>query len=466
MSTTRPTLGFLGDLSGAVAGKVANDVELAPFSGTLAPGQQGLLVDGNTASDLDEKAVGQLLSSGNLLAISYPNAKHTASLMALTGQAPPPGIPLVTFKKVNGKRGYHCTYVPQGKMTTTVLPADSQPSQVTSSDVDIPLGAHLSSALLSTAAVGSILPPNLVPPSGTMAGYSSFSSPCQWNPGYPNINGSYDDNTAQQNTQPINNQFLTEFFVYWVNGGNIPYYNVILRQTGPLSIGSVLANSQNSRGWFQLYFQILPNTLTINGNPIASGVDLAGYSPQSGENNPQFPIAIEVDMSLIGQTEGGTGTVPYSASIDDTVDYSEWGINDQTSGTSTAWEAYQTTGWNPIQYPPADANTWWSSVYTNGNVVPMADQSFGSIDFEMLTCWRFNAPLFTAPDTSPFNPPPSLLVGFNGGWHHSPGFLHNHPGCHGAAGGEHFHIWGNDCVWNWDWTIDLGNIAAQQNIES
>lgn len=99
MSTTRPTLGFLGDLSGTVAGKVANDVELAPFSGTLAPGQQGLLVDGNTASDLDEKAVGQLLSSGNLLAISYPNAKHTASLMALTGQAPPPGIPWLPLKK-------------------------------------------------------------------------------------------------------------------------------------------------------------------------------------------------------------------------------------------------------------------------------------------------------------------------------------------------------------------------------
>jgi hypothetical protein len=170
-------------------------------------------------------------------------------------------------------------------------------------------------------------------------------------------------------------------------------------------------------------------------------------------------------MTVNAKTQNGTGPVPFTATLDSLLDYANWGILDQTSGAQSAWQAYQTSGWNPVQYPPGDANTWWSNVYSNGNVVAMPDQSFGSIAFEMATCWGFDNSLFTAPGSPPFTPPPSMWVTFSGGWHQSPGFLHNHPGCHGAAGGQHFHIWGSDCTWTWSWDIDFASCVNNKNID-
>jgi len=51
------------------------------------------------------------------------------------------------------------------------------------------------------------------------------------------------------------------------------YYAVILRQTGSMAIGNVLANVGGSRGWFQLMFQILPNTLSYANSP-STGVQM------------------------------------------------------------------------------------------------------------------------------------------------------------------------------------------------
>lgn len=464
MSGPLPTIGFLGNPSGALAGQLSDHVTLKPFSGSLEDEQQGLLIDGETATDLDKNVLQQVLTSGRLLAISNPTSEHTQSLTALTGQAPSPGVPLVTYKKVGDKAGYHCVLVPDGKTTTTRLASDSQAAEECSLQSDVQVGVHLVNALSDSATIG-LAPPGLVPPQGSMCGYSSFLCPCPWDPGYPNINGAWDDNSAQQNTQPVNDQFLTEFFIYWVNGGNAPYYLVIVRQTGPMSIGSPRVNNQNSRGWFQLSYQLTPNTLMSNGNPITAGAQLVDYSPKTASNSAQLPVMMQVPMTLNATSPNGSGPVPFTATVASTLDYSNWGIIDQSSGAATAWEGYQTSGWNPIQYPQADANTWWANVYTNGNVVAMPDQSFGSIDFETVTCWQFAPPLFTAPTTSPFNPPSSIGVSFFGGWTHSLGFIHNHPGCHGAAGGQHFHIWGSNVTWGWSWGIDLGAIAALQNID-
>ena len=463
MNSQRPTFGFLGNPSGPLAKQVSGHVNLVSFSGSLASGQHGLLIDGTTASKLDQSSLASVLKSDGLLALTDPTAEHAKLLRSITGQGPTGNVAMVSYKKASNRAGYNCVLVPYGQATSTVA-SDSTPVQKGPVAMPAaPLGQILVDAALETTELG-IAPPGLVPPQGSLAGYSSFQSPCQWDPGYPNINGNYDDNTAEQNTQPINNQFLTEFFVYWVNGGNIPYYVAIVRQTGPMSIGSVLANNQDSRGWFNLYFQILPNSVNVNGTDMPSGVQLAAYTPQAGLNT-QLPVAMQIPMTVNAKTQNGTGPVPFIATLDSLLDYANWGILDQTSGAKSAWQAYQTSGWNPVQYPPGDANTWWSNVYSNGNVVAMPDQSFGSIAFEMATCWGFDNSLFTAPGSPPFTPPPSMWVTFSGGWHQSPGFLHNHPGCHGAAGGQHFHIWGNDCTWTWSWDIDLASCVNNKNID-
>jgi hypothetical protein len=465
MSGQLPALGFLGDPSGALAGQLSDHVTLKPFSGSLEDEQQGLLIDGETTADLDKDTLQQVLTSGRLIAISSPTCGHTQSLVAITGQAPPPGVPLITYKKCADKPGFHCVLVPAGKTSISRLPADGQPAEACSTQVEPQIGTHLVNALSDSTPLG-LAPPGLVPPQGSMCGYSSFQSPIPWDPGYPNISGTWDDNTAQQNTQPIGNQFLTEFFVYWVNGGNAPYYIVILRQTGPMSIGSPHVNDQNSRGWFQLSYQLSPNTLQSNGNPITSGAQLVAYSPSTASNNAQLPVTMQIPMNLNANTDEGPGSVPFIATVQNTLDYSNWGIIDQSSGAATAWQGYQASGWNPIQYPPDDANTWWGVLYSDdGDCVAMTDQSFGSIDFEMVTCWQFAPPLFTAPSTSPFNPPPSLWIGFSGGWTQTLGFFHGHPGCRGTAAGVHDHIWSTDNNDYWGWTIDLGGVAAQQNID-
>ncbi|MGD0125129.1 MAG: hypothetical protein ABSF46_07225 [Terriglobia bacterium] len=464
MNPQRPPLSFAGDSSGPLAKQLAGHVQLAQFSGSLATDQQGLLIDGQTATTVGSSAMKQVLESGRLLAISRPTADHTKTLLALTGQAPGANVPLITYKKRADKPGYHCVLVPDGTMKTCTA-GESEAAQVSSSPVDVQIGAHLAEALGASAPLGAA-PPGLVPPLGSVCGYSSFQAPVSWDPGYPNINGAWDDNTAQQNTQPINNQYLTEFFVYWVNGGNAPYYLVILRETGSMAIGNVLANVGSSRGWFQLMFQIEPNTLSYANSP-SSGVQMVAHAPQSGSNSTQLPVMMQVAMVLNANTDQGTGSVPFTATVQDFLNYPSWGIQDKTSGAGSSWLAYQTSGWNPVQYAPANASTWWVAVYANdstGDVNQMPDQSLGSVQFEALTCWTFSPPLFEPPATAPFLPPPSQGMGFAGGWTQWIGFVHNWAGCHGAAGGEHHHIWGPACGWSWNWGFDLGAVAAQQNI--
>jgi hypothetical protein len=233
-----------------------------------------------------------------------------------------------------------------------------------------------------------------------------------------------------------------------------------------MAIGNVLANVGSSRGWFQLMFQIEPNTLSYANSP-SSGVQMVAHAPQSGSNSTQLPVMMQVAMVLNANTDQGTGSVPFTATVQDFLNYPSWGIQDKTSGAGSSWLAYQTSGWNPVQYAPANASTWWVAVYANdstGDVNQMPDQSLGSVQFEALTCWTFSPPLFEPPATAPFLPPPSQGMGFAGGWTQWIGFVHNWAGCHGAAGGEHHHIWGPACGWSWNWGFDLGAVAAQQNI--
>jgi hypothetical protein len=140
-------------------------------------------------------------------------------------------------------------------------------------------------------------PEGLIPPQQVYCGYRSTQITGTWDLGYPNWNGGiWDDNTAKDTAQSLDYSFLVEWFVYWVNGGTNPnfrpYYMVIQRQTGPWTIGNVLANSQDSRGWFTLDWKLYANNVQINGVTNPPGMQLIGYAPGSGSNNTELPVAV------------------------------------------------------------------------------------------------------------------------------------------------------------------------------
>jgi hypothetical protein len=468
MNSQMPTLGFIGDINGDLANQVKGNVTLASFAGSLQAGQHGLLIDGKTAPQLDQSTLSQVLESGGIVAIGNPTAEQTALLGKLTGQTPSADAAMVSFKKAgSSSHGYKCVVVSNSKVTTRMT-SDSAAPEVTSTSFTPNVGPALANAALDTAEVG-IAPAGLVPPEQVYCGYRSTQLVGTWDLGYPNWNGGiWDDNTAKDTSQSLNYSLLVEWFVYWINGGTntnfIPYYLVIQRQTGPWTIGNVLANSQDSRGWFTLDWILQANNVQINGVTNPAGVQLVAYAPGSASNNTQLPVQLSVDVPVWGQTEGGNGQTQFNATVDDYLDYPEWGILDQTSGLSTQWKGYQTLGWNPLLNPT------WQQLYTNGNVVEMSDQSFGSIDFEALTCWTFDSQLFTPPSqgTNPndpwFIPAPSLGVAFNTGFEQDFAFLHNHPGCSGHYNGQHFHIWESDWLVTNSTTLDLGVVVQEQTV--
>jgi hypothetical protein len=468
MSSQKPTLSFIGNMQGTVASQVQDSVALEPFSNAVVSGQHGLLIDGGTAPPIDQSTLAQVLESGGLVAICGPTTEQTALLGKITGQTPSADAAMVSFKKLASSRGYKCVVVPNSGVTLR-MQTDSDTAQETTATLTPNVGAVLAQAALDTGEVG-MAPPGLIPPQGVYCGYRSVQLAGTWDLGYPRWNGGvWDDNTAKETDQSVDYSLLTEWFVYWVNGGtglnSSPYYLVIQRQTGPWTIGTTLANNQDSRGWFTLDWKVSPNNVQIAGVTNPTGMDLAAYAPKSGSSNTQIPVQISLGVQVWGQTQSGTGPTPFVPTVNDILDYPEWGVLDQTSGMSTQWEGYQITGWNPLLNPP------WQDLYSNGNVVPMSDQSFGSIDFEALTCWTFGSPLFTPPaqgtdpDNPWFTPAPSLPVSFNYGYEQDFAFLHNHPGCSGNYNGTHFHIWITACDADNSTTLDLGTVVLDQGID-
>jgi hypothetical protein len=470
MNSQIPTLSFVGDINGMLAGQLKGSVNLNPFDASAGVSQHGLVIDGSAEPLADQGTFTNVLDSGALLAICNPTTEQTALLGRITGQTPSSNVAMVSFKKTSSLRGYKCVVVPYATVTARTT-SDSDAPQVTKSTPPPNVGRALAKAALDAAQVG-VAPAGLVPPQLVYCGYRNTQIAGTWDLGYPNFNGGiWDDNTAKDTDQSLDYSILVEWFVYWVNGGTnssfSPYYMVIQRQTGPFTIGNPTANNTNSRGWFTIDWKLAANSVQINNVTNPSGMELVGYAPKSASNNTQLPVQLQVSVPVWGQTQSGTGPTQFVATVEDSLDYPNWGILDQTSGASTQWEGYQTEGWNPLQNPT------WQQLYTNdssGGVVTMSDQSFGSIDFEALTCWTFNSPLFTPPsqgqnpDDPWYLPTPSLPVTFWYGIGQDVAFLHNWAGCSGHYSGEHHHIWIASMALVYGTALDLSTVVQDQTV--
>jgi len=461
-------LAFWGDLSGSLARQLGGEVSLNPFNGTLTASDAGILVDGTQASAPDEKALRAIFEAGKMVAISRPSAASLNILTGITGQAPAPGVPLVTYRRSTGRAGYRVNIVPEAKIRSKVFGRSPETPSAQGSDSTAAGSPNISAALVRAATVSAAAisagpsSPGLIPPLASTAGYSSFIYDPAFN------TGTTDDSSAGGSSQYVDSSALTEFYVYWVNGGYAPYYVVIVRQTGTWSVGGVIVNNANSLGWFQGSFGVWANLPTNSSQqPITQGLQSQGYSPVTTNttNTNAVNVGLVVPMTLIAdQPGGGTGSVQFNATVNDAISYPSWNVLNNSSANTNSWWSYQNSPWNILQYAPNDFHDWWSNtslIYdSNGNMVPQADASLGSINYESVSAWAFSPPLFTAPAQSPFTPPPSVVIWFSGGWDQDLYLAHNPSGCNNG----HHHLFSYAQSWGWNWYMDLGAVAAQQNL--
>lgn len=473
MSKSTITMGFVGDMNGKIAAGLRNQIQLAAFSGSLRA-LSGVLWDGQSASGsgADQQAFKTILEAGKTVALVNPTVQQLASLRGLTGGGPGEPVALISYtKSTSGPSPYRCSMVPAGKVTSRIVASDTGSGPVLSSGAAAQLGPALVNAVQSqmspAAQVGNSS--GLVAPTGATYGYSSFqSSPLNWTAGAPYINNKPDDATAQSNNQSPTGNALTEFFVYYVNGqappnGNTPpFYIVILRQTGSFMCGpSQVAQMDNSRGWFQYEILLTPNAVA-NGQkqPFTGGVTLLGHAPTSYAS--QVPVALQVPMTVIAQTQNGTGPVQFTATVNDLTLIPDWAVSDTSSGgPSTSWNYHEVTAWDPTQNPPDNFGSWWNTMYPNNDKVvalPQLSCAPSNLNFEAVTAWSFASSLITPPNTPTSR---SLWVSFTGGWQQNLAFLHNTDGCLGAEGSKHHHLFCGDAGWGWNWIIDLGQVAVQ-----
>ena len=471
MSANRPRLAFIGDMSGPLAARLKPYADLIPSGNAPGAGAaDGLLLDGSAASAADEATVKAALDSGKLLAVASPGDGISQTLLKLTGQAPGPGAALVTYRRSAGRAGYDCTLLPPLKVKRSAYSESGAVAGAAQESSPAPeIGPALVAALNAPPGAGpgeASLGADLTPPQGALAGYTRCITPITNTWDYPSINNNPDDSTVQTADQTVANQFTNDFYVYWVNGaqGGQPYYVVIMKQTGPMALGTMVANNSNSRGWFQTYFQLFSNAaFDSNGNHLAAGWSLDHYSPKTSSG--QVPITISETMQLYARTQSGMGPVQFDAQVQDLLDIPGWAVLDQTSSPITAWQYYQSGTWNPVTNPYDDFPNWWSQVYGDHDYVdPMPDTSYGSIQFEGYTVWRLSPPLFTPPATFPYNPPPALTVMFSGLGQQVLSLLHNIAGCLGAEGSKHHHLFVMNNYWGWAWQINLAQVVQQQNI--
>jgi hypothetical protein len=349
MNSQKPLFAFLGGSAGTLAQAVKADVDLQPATASIGSNTVGLLIEGSTAS-VDAAMLKQVLESGQEVAIASPTEAHVKALLNLTGRAPGVDTPLISYRKSPDGLNYLCTISGSGTGGSSCVTGSNTTWYQNTFDVEPSLGKHLIEAI---AAQGEPSVGSLAPPPGTMAGFSSFQmTPTQIQVSPPVTDTeAVDHKDGASGTQAVSISLNGEFYVYWVNGGSSPYYVVIYHQTGTVANERPYnSNVQDSRGWFNSTFQLLPVGLVnpFPQQPFASDVvALAGYAPQSATG--QIAIGFQpYEMTVYARGQAGSSNQQWTAKAESQLNYTDgstavWGIENQTSGISTGWIGYQTT---------------------------------------------------------------------------------------------------------------------------
>lgn len=450
------TFGFLGDAHGALAQELRSVAELVPLTTGEDASTDAVVLD-STASAGD---LSGLLDSGKTVVFTQMSAAQTEALRALLGASPAGSFDGLAVTRRQAAPGYHCCLIPSGKPTAAAIsnefgasaasvPASpgTVPSFADRIAVAIQASREGAEASLTTAGVGQ----GLIPPPGATFGQTGFSAtPTNW--GVQNTG----DKTAGNSTQNATTTANFAFYVYYVDGENVaPYYIVIFKQTGTFSPGNMIANNNNSKGFFQITGEVKSAVTQTSGAAFPGGVSIVWHSPSASGSNSSVPVYIQEFSMILEADDGQGGTTPTAFTPQEQagIYLQDWGCQDNINGINPDWLFHQVTLFDPTVNTFNTFSDWWSSVYNSNNVDAPPALSTSALTYETLNVWTFDASLI---NTSGPNGR-GLAVEFSGSWSQGLAFLDNPSG---STNGHHV-LTDAGLGWGWAWYVDLGAVAVK-----
>ncbi|HEU4387000.1 MAG TPA: hypothetical protein VFV34_04340 [Blastocatellia bacterium] len=453
---SRAKVGFIGDVNGAAGSALSADLDLQSFSTDSLDSVTGVLVDGNSGQTSDGGSVQKILDSGKPLVITNANQAMLDMIDRIAGTKLNKSASIIVCAK-DLERSIYTALELSGEVEAgaqePAAAAAVQASNAGTARVDF--GRAIAAAFSRPVAAPKLAAafddsPGLIPPVGATWGRSTVMPiyPLRWQWSWS------DDVSAGDRLQSFNSPANIVFYVYYVDGdegGTPPYYIVIMKKTGSFSAGSLLANNQNSVGFFQYAANIDATVTNFSNQPFGPAVTFIKHSPNTFSNN-SVPVELQVEMPLVVRknTHRFTATEQTATSIP------QWALEDMSTASGPAWYFHQVDTWDPSRNPPWDfGDIWWQTVYTDdkdhSHVFAMPTQSISTFSYTTVAAWRFDGSLIPNPKKSR-----SLLVKFSGNWWQKVAFLHSPDGC--QTGHHHLHYGAGH--WWWSWYMDLGRVAV------
>ena len=484
----RSRFGYIGDPGAAIAHEGNEHAHMVPLVGEQATTDlTGIIIDGQSAGDAANPArLFELLASGLTVAVAYPTPEILENLRSITGRAPATPVPLVSYSRLpqSNPAAYHMMVIGEGQQSQTLLSAlasaEGPPPSTETRSIPISWNAVFAS-LKKTAS------PNVAAISQEAAGaaprFAAFETGAQFLPPQGAVFGTrqsthqvdaefagvWCDRLCQERGNPkqkIAAQFVNDFYVYWVDGGASPYYQVIAKQTtsiNPTVSGwtdrKTLTWQGRSKGYF-MYEAHSQWSLRAGRNATVTA-----YQPQSNATgSKQFQL--QVPMMIGTSQSGGHISTPWTADSGQLTDnFPGWGLRDQSdlSQGQVYWRFHQMDGWNSIEKPREHFINWWGSMYYDKDsdhkdsvIDSFPDQSLSTLNFQVMCAWRIDCPEVTKSSDGRFHPP-ELRVIFSGFNSADVAQVHNKDGC--SDGGGHHHIGWTWAWWPWDEVLQLEDIV-------
>ena len=484
IETGKPKVGYIGNQAAAVAQEWGKHAEVSKLAEGQHPGGLDMvLIDCQSADgpSVSAERLAELLQSGVRLAVANPTADVLGGLQILTGIAPDESVALAVYSRVpeSDPPAYHLTTVPvagQSDMVGVGTPDDDAQAGPLKGSVagggasseTQPVDVEWASAFslvqgssggerperLLAGGLGAAAGNPLIPPQGAWFGYMSNSFPFSAELGGPGC-----DRRCQiygNPKQTVSGRLDNEYFVYWADGEQIPYYLLIHKQKGsinPAAAGrsdrKTLTWEGQSKGWLmtQLDFQYF----TLGLPPGASARLLARGPIENRENGTGYQLQVQVGLRAM-QAGGRVPQYFVADSGPQEIHFQGWAVKDNTDPVAgkTAWTFSQAEAWTRATTPWDKFGEWWTNMYDDHDWVKYAEdvgrrffpeQSSSIFNYTVMNAWRIDCNYQHQEGGKPVPPPPvsvrldhKLVVDMS--------LFHNCDGC--LNGKHHLFMYWND----------------------
>lgn len=456
--------GFVGDWNGALANELKNEFNLVPGADRVNPG--GLLVDAANGAALDSALVRRHLELNIPVGLITPNRVSLHQVQALAGHGPQGPLHFLALRR-RDDGAYHMIEISPTKSVTgggagdcghPVAAGATKTQGARQPEIGSVGTSHIASAFATL--LGGATVTGLQSPLGTYGGYVRAAKSWTYELGYPAFNDKPDDRAAQTRDQSVSGSLNTDIYAFWVNGAvNTAYYVLIVRNSGTLSNGLLLANGDHNQGFFH-YNNVVLSSLYVEG--INQKLTASTHSPTTSGAGP-IVTSLQVPMTLWGSVPGGVGPIDFRAEYASVANSPSWSLIDKSGSDSVMWQAYQSAVWDTLRYPPDEyTDAYRDILFHDGKVIPMPDQSKGSITFDTIAAYVIEAPAFVMPSEPQSSAPPSCPVVINTEVDRGFTLFHSPDGCLGALGSHRYNVfWRSGGGHPPSYRVDLQKVARK-----